>query len=323
MMRGTARGNLSECMAFGKLYADIVHPRALGQLLLSDIIITYLEKAFISFRHNAQNDTKLEPQSTTGSMQQNGNRESVAASPISGQQQIKHVTGARALPRPIKPESLTVPKMRCFGSLGASGMDDTWEHQWGGAQATSDSSISGIADKAEARSTNRLRQPTHIEIVRASHGWHYIDMDGPKHKPGWVSNQTDSILIVSVDVSYISGSCDSSGDSGDFGRTIDGGVDIILTLLSSYEHMGMAQISCISGCRCEKTTYDGHITEFRHSIPKEHSILGLSVNQGYSRCLIQLEVLSKSHSLGHKVKLLQVAIKTYINASQYLSIMQH
>ena len=295
-MKSSARGSLSECMTFGQIFSDLIHPRGMGQILLSDILITYLEKAFISFGQTNAAE----------------------------QLQRKQGIVSQALPQPIKPESLTVPKMRCFGSLGAAGVDDTWDHQLGSPEA-SDSSISGSDDVAKSSSAGRFRQPTHIEIVRASNGWHFIDMDGPKHKPGWVSNQAGSILIVSVDVSYISGSFDNGigGDGGSFGERSSGGVDIILSFLSSYEQMGLAQVSCISGCKCQQSTYDGHVTEFRHSIPKDHSIIGLSLTQGYSRCLIQLEVLSDTHSQSHKVKLLQVAVKTYINASQYLSLIQH
>lgn len=31
-----------------------------------------------------------------------------------------------------------------------------------------------------------------------------------------------------------------------------------VALLQSYEHMGRAEISCVSGCRCRTSKWDGH-----------------------------------------------------------------
>ena len=163
-----------------------------------------------------------------------------------------------------------------------------------------------------------------IDVVKAE-GWGYVEMDGGKLKPGWLSTIPGSELWMAFDM--------------DLGIHVDPQF-ISLSVLSSYEHMGQAEVTCVLGCRCDKSQIDGHITNHRHSIPKRHefrlfqqhhpgSLTGegggsrgggnSSSNSTYSsRCVIQLKVLQASRSGEHKVKVMQLAIKKMVNASALL-----
>ena len=163
-----------------------------------------------------------------------------------------------------------------------------------------------------------LRTSTEIDVVKAE-GWAYVQTDEGHPKPGWVSTAPSSELCMAIDV--------------DFGKLVDHFIS--LTVLSSYQHMGQAEVTCISGCVCDNNTIDGHVPDHKHSVPKElefrlfqhHPGSNLSGsggnnssnnNSSVSRCIIQLKVLQESSSGEHKVKVMQLAIKIMVNVSAAL-----
>ena len=227
--------------------------------------------------------------------------------------------------------SVRVPLMRCFGPMIAA--------------------IQPLSEEDVA--SHGLLTSSEIDVVKAE-GWAYVEVEANKTKPGWISTTPGSILWMSIDTN--------------FGSLVDPHF-ITLAVLASYQHMGQAEVSCVSGCMCQKSKIDGHITDQRHSIPKLHSFLvtprpgsskittpllgssgkkNITVGSGTTGtkiptrgsrgirgiggltsdttagssnstlCVIQLEVLTESGSGEHKVKVLQLAIKTLINVSDSL-----
>ena len=81
--------------------------------------------------------------------------------------------------------------------------------------------------------------------------------------------------------------------------------------LVSYEHMGRASVTCVSGCACQPALLEGHDGGSRHSVPV---MLRMLVSRS-SSCVVQLEVLPGSSSGGHKVKLLAAVVSTLRNAT--------
>ena len=186
---------------------------------------------------------------------------------------------------PLLPWSLMVPWMQCYGTRQGINGDEA-----------------GLESSPE------------INVVKAE-GWIYVETDGGKPKPGWVSTIPGSELWMAIDT--------------DFDRLTDHIVS--MSLLSSYEHMGQAEVACISGCRCDTSRIDGHVPDHKHSIPKLHAFRlfqyhpgsnghsdNSSSSTGSSRCVIQVKVLQESGSGEHKVKVMQLAIMTMVNVSSAL-----
>ena len=181
-----------------------------------------------------------------------------------------------------------MPRMRCFGTMQAMHGDEVLSHG--------------------------LRAATGIDVAEAE-GWIYVETDGGKPRPGWVSTIPGSELQMAIDT--------------DFGEQ-DGPHFITLFFLSSYEHMGQAEVTCISGCKCDASIIDGHVPDHRHSIPKQHDFMlsrhhpgsgsggNSSTSAGDSRCIVKVKVLQESRSGEHKVKVMQLAVKTWVNVTAAL-----
>jgi hypothetical protein len=100
----------------------------------------------------------------------------------------------------------------------------------------------------------------------------------------------------------------SGSPSGAGGQGV---VGLQLSHLVSYERMGRASVTCVSGCACEPALLEGHDGSSRHSVPE---MLRMLVSRS-SRCVVQLEVLPESSSGEHKVKLLGAVVSTLRNAT--------
>ena len=259
LMQSPARGDLSECQVFAAVYQDPIHPNIGGETLITDLLINYLV--------GAQEHFHSEPKQATNP---------------------SHHTPHHAV-APLDPRSLTVPWMRCYGTMQALNGDEVLSH--GHTTATG------------------------IDVVKAE-GWIYVETDGGKPKPGWISTIPGSELQMVIDT--------------DFGELGDPHF-ISLFFLSSYEHMGQAEVACISGCMCDASVIDGHVPDHKHSIPmlhefrlfQQHRDSGSGGNQskntaGDSRCIVKVTVLQGSSSGEHKVKVMQLAIKTIVSVSAKL-----
>ena len=259
LMHSPARGNLSECQVFAAVYKDLVHPSTGGEVLLADLLVNYLV--------GAQEHYHSEQKQQASNFSLHNPHHGVA---------------------PLDPRSLTVPRMRCFGTMQAMHGDEVLSHG--------------------------LKTATGIDVAKAE-GWTYVETDGGKPRPGWVSTVPGSELQMAIDT--------------DFGE-LDDPHFITLFFLSSYEHMGQAEVACVSGCRCDASTIDGHEPDHQHSIPKQHDFRlsrqhpgsgggnSSSDSAGDSRCIVKVKVLQESRSGEHKVKVMQLAVKTMVNVTAAL-----
>ena len=104
-----------------------------------------------------------------------------------------------------------MPVMRCFGTMESLLLGNQYYMASHGLNTTSNE----------------------INVVKAE-GWAYVETDNGKPKPGWVSTIPGSVLWMALDM-------DINGLVEHF---------VSLVVLSSYEHMGQAEVTCLSGCRC-------------------------------------------------------------------------
>lgn len=72
----------------------------------------------------------------------------------------------------------------------------------------------------------------------------------------------------------------------------------------SYEHMGVAEISCFSGCECKGVpSVDGHDASSRVSVTK---LLEFPATQSRD-CILRVVVLPQTSSGQNKFKVIQLA----------------
>ena len=130
-------------------------------------------------------------------------------------------------------------------------------------------------------------------FVLDSLGWNYTD-EGRK-KFGWVADLPGSALTLALNTKPRLNSSDvTSTDT----------VIVNLAMLSSYEHMGRASISCVFGCTCNPVVLDFAIKD--HFSPVR--LFPFSVSK-HNDCHVNITVLNETSSEGHKVKLLGFTIE--------------
>ena len=137
-------------------------------------------------------------------------------------------------------------------------------------------------------------------------------------KPGWISTTPGSALHIVVDMNL--GLASSPKTIG-------------LTFLSSHEHMGQAQVSCVDGCSCNVGRIDGHSPHVKHAVPRiaEFGIKadaggdsttagvgggGVAAAGGRRNCTLRVVVASETQSGEHKFKVIQVAVKSWVDMSK-------
>lgn len=115
-----------------------------------------------------------------------------------------------------------------------------------------------------------------------------------KFKPGWVAEAPGSEIQIEVDSSF-------PGSPYSY---------LVLLYLTSYEHHGVARLSCVSGCTCSEVDVDAHRDVEKISVIQ---LLKHNVSSSPS-CVFSLKTLPKSSSTGHRWKLVQVAVSTIMDA---------
>ena len=110
------------------------------------------------------------------------------------------------------------------------------------------------------------------------------------YKDGWLSNASGALLEFAFRTKL---------------AELPAGARARLTLrvLTSYEGMGAAALSCAAGCACEPAVLQGHVNG---SVSVEHDA-HVAVTQAEA-CVLQLRVLPETSSGGHKFKLLGVTL---------------
>ncbi|GFR42868.1 hypothetical protein Agub_g3859, partial [Astrephomene gubernaculifera] len=133
--------------------------------------------------------------------------------------------------------------------------------------------------------------------VVESRGWEYVNEGTPeKPKPGYVASLPGSVLRVQIDT-----------DRSALGSTAaaEEPVHVFFHHLRSYEKMGQARFSCVSGCSCNATHVDALIRERVSQL----YLAGMQVTQAKA-CVIEITVLDQtSDPQGrHKFKVAGVVV---------------
>ena len=84
-------------------------------------------------------------------------------------------------------------------------------------------------------------------------------------------------------------------------------VDVSLRYLVSYAHQGTARVSCRDGCDCTAHVINAHRPAFRESVQEEDAfrvqVAAHRASGAPARCTLRVEVLPKSDSGEHELKL--------------------
>jgi hypothetical protein len=75
-------------------------------------------------------------------------------------------------------------------------------------------------------------------------------------------------------------------------------VNLLLAYLKSYEHMGIAEVACMSGCQCRPRLVDAHQTQ-KESTTHLHNVL---LSQ-HANCTVNVTVRNSTNSGEHKFKI--------------------
>ncbi|KAG2493907.1 hypothetical protein HYH03_007843 [Edaphochlamys debaryana] len=131
-------------------------------------------------------------------------------------------------------------------------------------------------------------------FVNLTEGFEYI-VEGTaiKPKPGFIATKPGSRLQIKVDT-------DRSGIGSQHSNEL---VNVHIHHLRSYEHMGKAQISCVSGCTCESIVVDATCEQKWSQV----YLSKVAVTQA-KECVIEVKVLKETSSGEHKFKVSGVVV---------------
>jgi hypothetical protein len=148
---------------------------------------------------------------------------------------------------------------------------------------------------ARAPSLRACEEPEQLGVTRAD-GWALVKTELVSgrlvHKPGWIATAPGAELVFNLSTRFAAAPAEAR-------------VALTLRFLTSYEHMGVAELRCVGGCACEPATLQAHAAEH---VSVEHSG-GVQVTQA-AQCALSLRVLDASDSPGaeHKFKLVGAAV---------------
>ncbi|GAX79370.1 hypothetical protein CEUSTIGMA_g6812.t1 [Chlamydomonas eustigma] len=199
------------------------------------------------------------------------------------------VDSTAVMPAPLRGARNKVPLIRCYGVELI-------------VEATSATTDSSHEIGVEAGAGGML-----MKVLR-SDGWALEQEEGGKYRPGWVSTLPGSALWLSVDLQDM---C-PPGMQRSAQNTIRESMFLELTYLSSFEHMGMANVTCMSGCSCIPAVLDGHAPDHRIPVPR---LIATRITSSVAddHCVVQVLVLGSSSSGEHKVKVTQLSVKTWVD----------
>jgi hypothetical protein len=183
--------------------------------------------------------------------------------------EFKRAACGAALPKhPFQASGRDVYRMRCSGYFGREGREER------GSTTNSSSSA--------------------LDIVGGEGFQFFLNTTNgaARRKPGWVATTAGAHMDMAMNTWFESPTT--------LGEAISE-VDVVLTYLRSYEHMGQASISCVSGCTCTEAVADAHRAE-RVSIAE---LVVLRVTPA-ARCVVRVRVRDETSSGEHKFKLVQL-----------------
>ncbi|KAG2425211.1 hypothetical protein HYH02_015038 [Chlamydomonas schloesseri] len=146
-----------------------------------------------------------------------------------------------------------------------------------------------------------------LVVAEASTGFDYINEGtAEKPKPGYIAKQPGAKLRLRLNT--------ERSLVGHGPNTAAVKVQVFFHHLRSYEHMGVAQFSCVSGCQCDPKEVDGHHTEKVSQL----YMMFLEVTQ-HPQCEVEITVLPKTSSGEHKFKVAGAVISERPGADGFMS----
>lgn len=143
--------------------------------------------------------------------------------------------------------------------------------------------------------------------VTESPGFEWVDEAKPEsvtRKWGFVATKPESLLVVTFSTA----------------STTRGVKDphTVLTInhLKSYEHMGQAEVTCISGCTCQPTILEGHWQQHNSQLSPHR----FSVTQA-PQCTLKIRVTNSTSSGEHKVKIQGIIIADEATSADQLPLL--
>ncbi len=164
----------------------------------------------------------------------------------------------------------------------------------------------------------------------AAQGFEWVD-EGKHgtHKWGYVATRPGSTLDLQLSTQMSSSSSSSSSNQSSAATSAAGdgaaavpvlpAAAVNLVFLQSYEHMGTANVSCISGCTCASITIDAHWKN-QVSLP---GLAQLDTVSQHPRCVLRVTVGSSSSSGEHKFKVVGVIRSGEGFSSSQLGKLEH
>uniref|UniRef100_A0A7S0S1A6 SGNH hydrolase-type esterase domain-containing protein n=1 Tax=Chlamydomonas leiostraca TaxID=1034604 RepID=A0A7S0S1A6_9CHLO len=133
-----------------------------------------------------------------------------------------------------------------------------------------------------------------VGVVTNKDGFEWVnESKSMRPKFGFVATKPGSVLDMMVDTRATAAS--TAANQKD--------VLVEVAYLRSYEHMGQASITCVSGCKCQESTLEGHHEEQNSQLHLHHFYASQ-----HSNCTIQVKVLDKTKSGEHKVKIAGIMV---------------
>ena len=122
----------------------------------------------------------------------------------------------------------------------------------------------------------------------------YADGGRNSNKPGLVARSAGAYVQLRLDTT----------------RRVSDDAYLTFTYLTSYENMGAAKVTCVSGCTCQKSKLDAHAQVAMEGVRISYAATyGFLVSQGKS-CIVRVEVLGgeRPPNAGYKFKLIGISI---------------
>jgi hypothetical protein len=276
---------------------DHIHPTPLGRFLFADLVWTYLSVGKVAYaQRHAAHALKTSPEGENTSISELSGAERVDArwreAKLTLIDSLSGATTTLPLPElPFSPEGRNVFFTRCYGFLQNFALP-----------RTSDSELKGTTLELRIISAQGFEfheNTTHGTVV--------------KRKPGWIALEVGSFMEVEVDTLFdgnetptptdIQENSDNSASENDKPT----GPDVVVTFLKSYEHMGRATVTCVSGCSCDVSEIEAHHDD-KTSISGLHAF---PVTQS-KNCRFKIQVLEGTSSGEHKFKVTQVTTRIRI-----------
>jgi hypothetical protein len=136
-------------------------------------------------------------------------------------------------------------------------------------------------------------------VNESTTGWRWVEEQAAHAqyvKPGWISDRSGDVLTVRFSTILRP-------------RAIADNVTLIAEYLSTYEHIGNATVTCVSGCVCAPMRLVGLDTRGRVSVESTSST---NVTQ-VQRCTVQVVSELPADDTSSKFKMLGMELQTHMN----------